>query len=69
MKQTTELNWFEVINNDEDGADWWKFDNYEEAKSFYDEKIRDGEEVTLMKPDKDWDEENKSYETILAWDD
>ena len=56
--------WFEVII--EGGEDWWKFDDYEEAKNAFIQLIKEGENATLMKPDKDWSEENKSYVTILS---
>ena len=56
--------WWEVIVKG--GEDWWKFDDFEEAKDAYNQLVEDGEQVALMKPDKDWSEENQSYETLFS---
>ena len=65
MTEETELNWYEVIDQE---GEWSRFSTFEEAKSFFLKQVKDGEEVTLMRPDTEWSEENQSYETLLEWD-
>lgn len=54
----TNTTWFEVIN---DEGDWWKFTDFDEAKSFFNEMDEQGENVSLQKPTDDWDEDNNCY--------
>ena len=58
--------WFEVITEE---GDWCRFDELSDAKTFFYQLVKDGEEVTLMKPTQDWSEDFKDYETLEDWTD